>query len=321
VLVFDGDAAGLSAAERALVRFLAQDVDLRILTLPEGLDPADYLAKDDQQGFNVLIEAAPPALEFKLRVAIDRFGLDTDLGSSRVIRDVLDAVNAAPGLNGSTRESTILQSLASRTGIPERQIRDELKQIRRESTPRRLPERTPHAQPTPVAKSDDPAERELLAALLTRPDLFPVLAQQLGADDFTTPRLRAVFEHCRDVSDLEGIPAYDLLMSSTDDPGLKQVLVGLDADARQRNLSALLNDETIHDGTTPSSPGTDAASTGAIPPVFLQVIRTLVERRRSQLWQQSRGQFIRRHAGGPLDESAKEQLRRLQQQLATRHFS
>ena len=43
VLVFDGDEAGQRAAERAIVKFLAQDVDLRILTLPDGLDPADFL--------------------------------------------------------------------------------------------------------------------------------------------------------------------------------------------------------------------------------------------------------------------------------------
>ncbi len=39
VLVYDGDAAGRLAAERAVTRFLAQDVDLRVLTLPGGRTP------------------------------------------------------------------------------------------------------------------------------------------------------------------------------------------------------------------------------------------------------------------------------------------
>lgn len=321
VLVFDGDAAGVSAAERALVRFLAQDVDLRILTLPEGLDPADYLAKDTQGLFGELIASAPAALEFKLETAIGRFGLDTDLGTSRVIGDVLEAIVSAPKLAGSTRESTILQRIASRTGIREQDIRRELKRLRNK-TPAisRTSGLSSDSEPPTAARPDDPAEREVLSVILIRPDLFDLLARQVGPDDFSTPRLRAVFEHCRDVADLQGTPAYDLLMSCTDDPDLKQMLVGLDADARRRKLPELLGDVNTDTGATePPVSGRDALEAEPIPLVFRQVVRTLIDRRENSQWQQSRKRFVRHHAGRPLDEDAKAQLRRLHQQLAMRH--
>ena len=44
VLVLDGDAAGQRRADEVLELFVQADVDLRILTLPDGIDPADYLA-------------------------------------------------------------------------------------------------------------------------------------------------------------------------------------------------------------------------------------------------------------------------------------
>lgn len=318
VLVYDGDAAGLAAAERALVRFLAQDVDLRILALPEGLDPADYLAKDSDGGFGELLAKAPAALEFKLHAAVDRFGLDTDLGSSRVITDVLTAVASSPGLSGTPRESAILQKISSRTGVREQQIRDELKRLRGEKASQARPQNRPsprQTNPDQPARPDDPAEREVLSVVLTRPDLFDRLVRLVGPDDFTTPRLRSVFEHCRDVADLQGIPAYDLLMSSTDDPALKQVLVGLDADARRRDLPGLLGG--INDT---SDPGTDAAGEEEPPLLFTQIVRRLTDRRTLSRWQRDRGRFVRQHAGGgPLDDAAKEQLRRLQQDLAARH--
>ena len=47
VLVFDADAGGDTGVDRALEIFVSQDVDLRIATLPEGLDPCDLLV---QQG-------------------------------------------------------------------------------------------------------------------------------------------------------------------------------------------------------------------------------------------------------------------------------
>jgi DNA primase len=43
VLVYDGDDAGQKAAVKAVEKFLAQDVDLRVLTLPENLDPDEFL--------------------------------------------------------------------------------------------------------------------------------------------------------------------------------------------------------------------------------------------------------------------------------------
>ena len=43
VLVFDGDDAGQNAADRSLELFLGHEVDVRVLTLPENLDPCDFL--------------------------------------------------------------------------------------------------------------------------------------------------------------------------------------------------------------------------------------------------------------------------------------
>lgn len=318
ILVYDGDAAGLNAAERALVRFLAQDVDLRILALPEGLDPADYLAKDNSGAFGELLRSAPTALEFKLEASSRRFDIDSERGPSQVARDVLGTIVSAPKLfENPTLLNSILQKIASKTGLREQQIRDELKRLRgQQSQPR--PQSRP-AHNTAKTKSgpalpDDPTEREALAVVLTRPDLFELLLHQVGPDDFQTPRLRAVFEHYRDVADLHGTPAYDLLMSSTDDPDLKQLLVGLDADARQRDLPGLLGNVAEPGSGTAS--GTDA---GNVPSLFYQLVRKLIDRRQQSAWQQSYGRFVRRHAEGPLDDDAKAQLRLLHRQMASRH--
>ncbi len=70
VLVFDGDEAGRSAADRALELFLASEVDLRVLTLPAGLDPCDYLLKEGADAFRQLAEQAPEALAYLVNRAV-----------------------------------------------------------------------------------------------------------------------------------------------------------------------------------------------------------------------------------------------------------
>ncbi|MBX3436263.1 MAG: DNA primase [Planctomycetaceae bacterium] len=67
VLVYDGDKAGIEASEKAVSRFLAQDVDLRILTLPEGQDPAEFLDAHRQTVCRKLIHRAPEAFDFCVR--------------------------------------------------------------------------------------------------------------------------------------------------------------------------------------------------------------------------------------------------------------
>ena len=327
VLVFDGDRAGLDAAERALVRFLAQDVDLRILTLPAGLDPADFLAKDTNGEFAGLLAHAPSALEFKLTAAINRFGLKSEYGPARVIADVLQTVAAAPRLAGTPKEDVVLRKLADGLRVPERSIREELKKVRSLAAGKPTPAVRNPAPPAPKRVPDDPAEREVLAAVLTRPDLFDHLARQVGPDDFRTPRLRDLYEYCRDVSDLHGPPAYDLLMSQTDDPALKQLLAGLDGDARRKDLVSLLGGQTgllteaaglLTEQDQVDDSGPDAFQN---PDAFQKIVNALVRRRDGRRLERDQSRLARQLAnGGPLDDAAKARLRQFQEKLATRHL-
>lgn len=66
VLVLDGDTAGQNRADEVLELFVSAEVDLRVLTLPEGSDPADYLAEHGRESFVELAREAPDALDHKL---------------------------------------------------------------------------------------------------------------------------------------------------------------------------------------------------------------------------------------------------------------
>ena len=77
VLIFDGDDAGQSAADRALELFLGHELDVRILTLPANLDPCDFLLKEGADAFRELVAQAVDPLAFVL----DRAGSRFDMGS------------------------------------------------------------------------------------------------------------------------------------------------------------------------------------------------------------------------------------------------
>ncbi len=59
ILVLDGDEAGRRRAKEVLELFVSANVDLRVLTLPDDADPADYLLAHGADAFGRLADGAP----------------------------------------------------------------------------------------------------------------------------------------------------------------------------------------------------------------------------------------------------------------------
>src|SRR6185436_10958870 len=68
-LVLDGDEAGQRRTNDILEIFVSANMDLRILTLPEEFDPAEFLVEKGGDAFRELMTGAVDALEHKIRVA------------------------------------------------------------------------------------------------------------------------------------------------------------------------------------------------------------------------------------------------------------
>jgi DNA primase len=178
ILVFDGDKAGKEAAEKSLPRFLSQDVDLRILTLTSEKDPADFLVTHGTDAFQKLLESAAEAWEYKLRLCIERIGVDSVDGREQIVAEMLELFRQAPGFGGSARENIVLNRLAFRVGLSETRIREMLVETRRKAmkaaagVAKKTPAAMPGAHsPTGEAQVDinTPAgklERELLEIAL-----------------------------------------------------------------------------------------------------------------------------------------------------------
>ena len=75
ILNFDADAAGVKAAQRAIgeVETMAYrgDVQLRILNIPDGKDPDEYLRKHPVEAYEALLEAAPLWLDWQIQQLLD----------------------------------------------------------------------------------------------------------------------------------------------------------------------------------------------------------------------------------------------------------
>jgi DNA primase len=256
VLVLDGDEAGQSKANQTLSLFLAEQVDLRVLTLPEGKDPCDVVQQLGGEGFAKMVATASDALEFALTVARGNADLKTDTHvASQVVERIIGMLALAPRLStGSSsekmlREQQMLGRLARETGVPESTLRQMLSEKRRGGNEmpshfgRNSEDSAPQVQPLRLAELPS-GERDLIEIFTQHPDLAPIALEQLGVDDFSPGLGRLLFAAFNDVF-CEGLETdLPLVLAATENEQLKSVLVRIDDEAAQKEEHATLPVQT-----------------------------------------------------------------------------
>jgi DNA primase len=87
--LFDADEAGKKASLRGLKLFLDEDVPSRVVLLPQGTDPDEFLKKDGPDAMKKAIEGAVPLMDFYLKELEARFDLGTAGGKAYYLDEVL----------------------------------------------------------------------------------------------------------------------------------------------------------------------------------------------------------------------------------------
>ncbi len=239
-LVLDGDEAGQRRANEILDLFVASSLDLRVLMLPDGLDPCDYVLQEGAQRFGAILAEAVDALEHKVKVATgDIDPADGSHAANRALEEILQTLAKAPPLRsgGTTasavREEQFLARIARRFRVAEQALRDRLAVLRRRGRRPATLSAAPSAD-SPKSVIADPWEREFIEILLQQPEAITRIAEQIGPEQLSDVVCRRIYTRCIELS-AAGIPAdFDRLILEFDDPELKSLLVDLDERGRDR---------------------------------------------------------------------------------------
>jgi len=98
LLAFDADSAGLKAASRAAQIFEAQEVEVRVLDLPEGEDPDSLLRSGKRLVFEQAIGSALPLTEYRITRLIRKGPAETDRDRVALFRKALPILAAVPSM-------------------------------------------------------------------------------------------------------------------------------------------------------------------------------------------------------------------------------
>jgi DNA primase len=243
-LVLDGDEAGQKRTNEILELFVAEHVDLRILTLPDGLDPCDFVLQRGGDAFRQLLAGAVDALEHELRIATR--GIDPTTETHRAhqaLENVLATVAKAPRLQSGTttsmrlREQQILARLAREFRIAESDLRARLNDLRRRTkAPQRAPEKV--ASPAVSISSLNPKESELIEILALHGELVARAISEISPDQLSPGPLRVIYETYGRCCATIDAPQFNQVLTELEDPRLKNLLVQLDERAQAKESQA-----------------------------------------------------------------------------------
>jgi len=250
VLVLDGDEAGRRRANEVLELFVAEQVDLQVLTLPQGMDPADFLAEHGAEAFaDLLAIRALDALEHAFQTETEGVDLERDVhAASEALERLLAILAKSPRLRPDStrhdrfREEKTLQRLAARFRLSEEDIRRRLTALRRAarrraaSAPSGPPPQETEMTSAPATRID-PWERELLEILIRHPECVAQAQAEIDARQLAFEPARRIFQACCRLSEAGTAPTFEKLMLQFDDPAIKSLLVELDEQGRAKQVT------------------------------------------------------------------------------------
>ncbi len=263
VLIFDGDEAGQKAADRSLELFLTHDVDLRVLTLPQKLDPCDFLIREGAEAFRALINRAVDPLAFLLNRSKTQFELGSVDGATRAADWVLSLLARVPlghgtGLNvQDLKLAKTLDTLSYTLGVDVQTLRGKLKSLRKKArneggssgssfrqvrphlagdtpppptaSPETMPEEAEQEYEfSPIHPAElDQTDREFIEILLNEPEAATELASRVSVDLLRDAPLRAIFQVYLDLRDEGEVPGFERIVLRLNDPNLRAFAAGL----------------------------------------------------------------------------------------------
>ena len=249
-LVLDGDAAGQSRTmdilDNLLALFVSHDIELKILSLPEGADPCDVIRSHGSEPFRRLLKQAVDALEHKINAVTK--GLAPGAAPHRsaqaveaILATLARALPSAASASSSAlvREQQVLVRLARQFGIGQDALLTRLKALRQSAASLARPAmNVSDERPAAPARLRLSAwDRELMEIILCAGDQMDALLEQIYPEDIESSAVQQIYTLAAELFHNGTTPTFDQLMLATEDASLKSLLVDCDEQGQQKTTS------------------------------------------------------------------------------------
>jgi DNA primase len=233
IVVYDGDKAGEAASLRGLEVLLEGGMQVKLVSLPKGEDPDDFLNKRGNDAFAALLKGAKDFFDYKLQALLARYPKQDALGLSKISREMFETFLK---VKNTVMLSEYFKRLARALQVDENSLRTEFSRLdRKAGAPK---DRAAFA--TPEAVKPAPEELLLLVLMAEVPPFCDRACEELKDADLKTPASRELFEYLRQMNEQgKKCSLSGLLVRIQDAPYREQlvaVMASLDETAEREQI-------------------------------------------------------------------------------------
>ncbi len=123
IISYDGDFAGRKATLRGLDILQDEGLDVKVVTLPDGMDPDDVVRERGREFYEKLVKNALPLIDFKLRALRKDYDLNSADGKRKFVVAAVKIIKTSPSV---TEQEDLLRAVRDLTGTNLETLRREM---------------------------------------------------------------------------------------------------------------------------------------------------------------------------------------------------
>ncbi len=202
VLMLDADAAGQKAIKRATELLQNTGLSVRVVVIPDGKDPDEYIKKNGADRFSALLSGAVSDMEYKLLTAAAGIDLASDDGRLKYLAAAAEIIAEDEDIMA---RDVYIGKMCEKYGVSRTALTAKVEEIRRKN--RRIKKQkeitdiirpkftkddiNPERRSSPKGTA---AEETLIAVLLKHPDLYKKSKSELPPEKMITSLNRRIYE-------------------------------------------------------------------------------------------------------------------------------
>ena len=204
-LAFDVDEAGKTAAKRGIELAFQEELNVSVIPIPEGKDPADTVKNNPKEWIEAA-EKSQPVMDFYFDQAFSKFNSKDIQGKKEIAKEMLNIIGK---ISNKIEQAHYLQILAGRLEIDESILRDTLRRAKITKSSRLLFQ--DKSGKIKVTDKKTQLQERLVSFAIVCPELLENIVLKIKSDlIITDPVLKKISDQIINYNNQNRLSAADL---------------------------------------------------------------------------------------------------------------
>ena len=207
IICYDADGAGQKATARAIDILRNAGLPIKILTVPSGKDPDEFIRSKGENGpaaFKLLIEKCGNDIEYRLMKLNENYNLNTTDGKVAFLNE---AVKIVATIESPIERDVFASKLCAELEIDKNAFLEQISKVKRRDRRENIKKETRQIQAELNGQSDkinrehykkprsSSAEEALLVYLINNPDYANSISERVTPDKFSNSLIKRYYEY------------------------------------------------------------------------------------------------------------------------------